>query len=189
MLLAFCAALALGSFWALEVMRKSGDEDMPESGRNRPDYFVDQFSYTRMSETGAAQYNISGKKLIHNPADDTNQIALPVVKSLGTDRPPMTMRADRAVVDRNSSKVHLYDNVLLERAATRDSPAFRLMSSYLLILPDDDEMRTDKLVEMTLGKSKLSGTGMVANNATRRFSLASNVHGTYQPPEQAAAVR
>jgi lipopolysaccharide export system protein LptC len=35
-------------------------------------------------------------------------------------------------------------------------------------------------VEITLGQSKLTGTGMMANNATRELRLTSNVHGTYQ---------
>ena len=36
--------------------------------------------------------------------------------------------------------------------------------------------------EITLGRSVLTGVGMLANNATREFRLMSKVHGTYQPP-------
>ncbi len=49
-------------------------------------------------------------------------------------------------------------------------------------MPDDDVMQTDKPVEIILGSSRLTGTGMVANNATRQLHLSSNVHATYQPP-------
>jgi lipopolysaccharide export system protein LptC len=48
------------------------------------------------------------------------------------------------------------------------------------VLPDDDVVQTDKPVEITMGQSKLNGTGMFANNATRELRLSSNVHGTYQ---------
>jgi lipopolysaccharide export system protein LptC len=43
-------------------------------------------------------------------------------------------------------------------------------------------VKTDKPVVITTGQAKLTGTGMVANNATRELHLTSNVHGTYQAP-------
>lgn len=185
--LALGAALALGSFWVLEVMHKSVNDSLPDLPRNEPDYYVEKFNMVRMSETGQAQYNISGMRLTHNPADDTAAIKLPVVNNLSRDRPPMTSVAERAMVDRNNSKIHMYDNVNIDRPATAASEHFHLKSDYLLILPDDDVMQTDGPVEITLGRSKLTGTGMLANNATRQLRLTSNVHATYQPPAPAAA--
>jgi lipopolysaccharide export system protein LptC len=52
----------------------------------------------------------------------------------------------------------------------------------MLLLPDEDVMQTDKPVEILFGQSKLTGTGMFANNATRELRVSSNVHGTYQVP-------
>lgn len=180
-ILALSAVLALGSFWILEVMRKGVSDSNPDLPRSEPDYYVEKFNFVRMSKSGQAQYNISGKKLTHNPVDDSYAIQLPVVNSLSNERPPMTTRAERAIVDRNSSKVHMYDNVHIDRPATATSEHFHLTSEYLLILPDDDVMQTDKPVDITLSTSKLTGTGMFANNATRELRLSSNVHATYQP--------
>jgi lipopolysaccharide export system protein LptC len=182
MLLALCAALALGSFWMLEVMRKAGEDNAPAGARTEPDYFVDDFTFVRMSKTGQAEYRISGEKLTHHPNDDTHHITLPVVTTLAAEQPPMTARSQRAVVDRNSSQIQMMDNVTLNRAATANSDAMLLTTSYLLVLPDEDVMRTDKPVEITVGQSKLTGTGMVANNTTRQLDLASDVHAFYQPP-------
>ena len=185
-ILALSAVLALGSFWILEVMRKGVNDSNPDLPRSEPDYYVEKFNFVRMSKSGQAQYNISGKKLTHNPVDDSYAIQLPVVNSLSNERPPMTTRAERAIVDRNSSKVHMYDNVHIDRPATATSEHFHLTSEYLLILPDDDVMQTDKPVDITLSTSKLTGTGMFANNATRELRLSSNVHATYQPVLPAA---
>lgn len=185
-ILALSAVLALGSFWILEVMRKGVSDSNPDLPRSEPDYYVEKFNFVRMSKSGQAQYNISGKKLTHNPVDDSYAIQLPVVNSLSNERPPMTTRAERAIVDRNSSKVHMYDNVHIDRPATATSEHFHLTSEYLLILPDDDVMQTDKPVDITLSTSKLTGTGMFANNATRELRLSSNVHATYQPVLPAA---
>ncbi len=186
-LIALGAALALGSFWVLEVMRRSSSASIPDVPRTEPDYYVEKFSFVRMSKTGLARYNISGKRLTHNPTDDSHAIELPVVNSFGNDRPPMTTHARRALVEHDNTKVHMYENVHVDRAATATSEHFHLQSEYLLILPDDDVMQTDKPVEITLGTSKLTGTGMVANNATGELRLSSNVHATYQPPASAVS--
>lgn len=181
------AVLALGSFLLLEVMRKNVNDSLPDLPRTEPDYYVEKFNYVRMSQAGQAQYNISGMRLTHNPVDDTATITLPVVNSLSRDRPPMRSVAGHAMVDRDNSKIHMYDNVNIDRPATAATEHFHLKSDYLLILPDDDVMQTDKPVEIVLGSSKLTGTGMVANNAARQLQLLSNVHATYQPALPVAA--
>jgi lipopolysaccharide export system protein LptC len=180
--LAVGAMLALGSFWVLEVMRRGITDTAPNAARSEPDYYVEKFNFVRMSQTGQAQYKISGLKLTHNPTDDSYSIQLPVVNSLSSDRPPMTTRAEQAVVDHEYTKVHMYRNVQIDRPATATTENFHLRSEYLLILPDDDVMQTDTYVEITLGKSKLTGIGMFANNATRELRVSNKVHARYQPP-------
>ncbi|MFX5785438.1 LPS export ABC transporter periplasmic protein LptC, partial [Acinetobacter baumannii] len=56
-----------------------------------------------------------------------------------------------------------------------------LVSEYLLLLPDDEIVKTDKPVAMTMGTTRLNGVGMVANNATQVVQLFGNVRGYYEP--------
>lgn len=184
-LLILAVVLALGSFWLLEIMRKTGNAAGTATARVDPDYFVENFNFVRLSATGEAQYNISGKRMVHNPADDTHTVDLPVVNSLSRERPPMTARAERAWIEPDGSRVHMYDQVRIDRPKTPASTLFHMESDYLLVLPDEDIMRTDKPVRMTLGDSQLNGTGMVANNATGEVQLASRVQATL-PPKNAA---
>ncbi|SMP53134.1 LPS export ABC transporter periplasmic protein LptC [Noviherbaspirillum suwonense] len=184
-LLMLAVVLALGSFWLLEIMRKTGNAAGTATARVDPDYFVENFNFVRLSATGEAQYNISGKRMVHNPADDTHTVDLPVVNSLSRERPPMTARAERAWIEPDGSRVHMYDQVRIDRPKTPASTLFHMESDYLLVLPDEDIMRTDKPVRMTLGDSQLNGTGMVANNATGEVQLASRVQATL-PPKNAA---
>lgn len=180
--LAIMVVLALGSFWLYEVLRRASVESMPAPERSEPDFYVEKFSYVKLSKTGAAHYHFSGARMTHNPKDDSYDIAQPIVRNLSNPESPMTMRAERARVSSDNSEVHLYDNVNLDRPGTATSEPMHVVSEYLLVLPDDDVMKTDKPVEITVGRSKLTGTGMLANNATRELKLSSNVHGTYQPP-------
>ena len=182
LLLAFAIALALGSFWVVEALRKGLSDSLPNIPRNEPDYFVEKFKFVRMTATGQVHYAISGTRMTHNPQDFSYEIQQPTLKSINENQPPITIRADRAVAEQDNSKVHLYDNVQMDRPASGPTEHFHLASEYLLALPDDDVMQTDKPVEITLGTSILTGTGMYINHATREFRLANNVRGVYQPP-------
>jgi lipopolysaccharide export system protein LptC len=182
MTLAPLVVLALASFWLYEVMRRATDTVVPNPERNEPDFYVEKFSYVKLSKTGAAQYHFAGERLTHNPQDDSYDIVNPVVRNISNADSPMTIRAERAQVNSDNSKVHLYDNVRVDRPASATAEPMRVRTEYMLVLPDDDVMKTDKPVEITTDRAKLTGTGMVANNATREFNLTSNVHGTYQAP-------
>ncbi|WP_228535831.1 LPS export ABC transporter periplasmic protein LptC [Noviherbaspirillum malthae] len=179
-------ALALGSFWLFEVLRRAGDEAMPPPERKEPDFYVENFSYVKIGKTGKAQYHFSGAKMTHNPQDDSYDIVLPVINSVGKEsgRGPMVVRAERGTVNNDNSQIHLYENVQLDRPATANAQAMHVRSEYMLVLPDDDVVKTDKPVKISVGQSVLTGTGMVANNATRELQLSNNVHGTYQAPQR-----
>jgi lipopolysaccharide export system protein LptC len=187
MLLGLTILLALGSFWALEVMRRSGEQNLPAGERTDPDYYVEKFNFVRMSQAGAVEYKISGNRLTHDPVHDTHEITLPVVHSLSATRPMMTTQSLRAVSNADHSRLQMYDKVVIDRPAQGRSQAFHLSSEYLLVLPDDDVMSTDRFVDIRLGTSRLSGVGMVADNAKRTLSLAGKVNFTYQPPAPAVA--
>ena len=182
MTLAPLVVLALASFWLYEVMRRATDTEAPGPERKEPDFYVEKFSYVKLSKTGAAQYHFAGERLTHNPQDDSYDIVKPVVSNISNAESPMTIRAERARVNSDNSQVHLYENVRMDRPASPTSEPVRVRTEYMLVLPDDDVMKTDKPVEITTDRAKLTGTGMIANNATREFNLTSNVHGTYQAP-------
>ena len=181
-LVALSAALALGSFWLVQVMEKKTEESMPDRVRTESDFYVEKFNFVRMGKSGEARYNLTGSEMKHYPQDDSYQITNPIMRSYSAERSPMVTRSLRATVSNNSSEVHMYDDVHIDRPASATSQHFQLKTSYLLILPDDDVMKTPKPVQLQVGKSTLNGSGMFANNATGEFSLSSNVKGQYQAP-------
>lgn len=173
---------ALGSLWVLQVLQRESEKAPAALGKGESDYTVDQFSIVRMSKTGQARYSISGARLTHFPVGDTFEIQKPVIYSLNEQQAPLTMRAERAVVDHPSNKVHMHRNVQLDRPASATDDRFHLKSDYLLFLPDDDVVQTDNPVQIDYGLSRLSGVGMFANNATREFRLLRQVRGTFETP-------
>lgn len=175
-------ALALASFWVLEVMRRGGDNSAARADRTEPDFYVEQFNYVKLARTGQAQYHVSGARLTHNPVNGSYTVTAPVVRSMRENAEPMVITAKSAWINADSSEVHLIDDVVIDRPAASDDPRMQLHTQRLIVLPDDDAMRTDLPVKINHGHSVLTGTGMVANNATGEFTLLANVHGSYQPP-------
>ena len=53
-------ALALGSFWLLDVIRRGMEDNTPVAKRTEPDYYVEQFNFVRLAKTGQARYHVSG---------------------------------------------------------------------------------------------------------------------------------
>ncbi len=174
-------AVTLGSFWALEVMRKSAIDNAPAVARSTPDFYVDDFKFIQLTKDGALHYKMSGAQLTHEPLHDTYQVAQPVIISLSPTRAPMTMRSESAMIEDDNSKVHMYKNVKIDRPTSGQSKSLHLETEYLLLLPDEDVMQSDQPVKMLLGQSMLSGNGMFANNATRELRVSGNVRGSFPP--------
>ncbi len=182
-LLAVGTLLAAGSFWLLEVTRRDDNNAAQQDPRTEPDYYADDFRYTKVAPNGRAEYVVEGKKLVHTPVDDISHVDLPVVYSYSKDRPPMTLRSDRARINGDRSEVHLHGQVRLERPQARGSETMTVNADYMLVLPDKDIVKTDRPVHITLGNSTLDGVGMVADSRQQQVSLLSRVNGTYVQPK------
>lgn len=180
-LLVLASVAVLISFWVLEVMRRSGEEEGPQRKRIEPDYYVENFTFLRQSVQSGTRYQVSGRRLEHDPVDGSYHVQLPVVNSYYNDRPPMKSTAKLAIVSADNSQVHLYDDVQVDRAGDQRNQPMHLTSQYLLVLPNQDVVRTDKAVEIKLGTSVVKGTGMLANNLTRQVQLFNAVHATFLP--------
>lgn len=181
-LIALTAALALGSLWLVQVMERRTEDSLPQPVRTDPDFYVERFNFVRMAKTGEARYNLTGSDMKHYPADDSYVVQNPVMHSYGKDRPPMVSSSRYATVQNDNTEIRMYDNVHIDRPASATKPRFQLKTSYLLLLPDEDVMKTPKPVELQQGASVLTGVGMYANNTTGEFQLDGDVKGRYQAP-------
>lgn len=177
MIATFCA---FGSFWLVQVME---NEDKAGFGgpTTEPDYIVENFSFVRMTEDGKPSYVVSGKRLAHTPLGDISNVEQPVMQGMAPGRPRMTIVANRAQIYHTEHRVELLGNVDIQRPATPTSEALRVQTQALTVLPDEEILKTDKPIKMQLGAATVTGTGMVANNATQKLHLASRGQIVYPP--------
>ena len=184
LLLGIGIVLAAGSFWLLEISNRSSGNTTVQSQRTDPDYFVDNFSYAKLDALGRLEYVIDGLKMTHYPVDKRSEIDKPVIRHFAPNQPPTTLRAERATVNGDRTEVRMSDKVVLERAQVRGEETLTVTSEYMLVLPEKDIVTSDRRVDIRTGSAHLSGTGMVANNATRQLTLESSVTGIYLPPNK-----
>ena len=178
-LLVVMIVAALGSFWVLQVMQTGSHDEAHAVASGKSDYYVDNFVYVKMALDGQPRYSITGKRMEHYPINDSFKVQTPFIRSLDKAKPPMLLRSDRALIEDDNSKIHMYGNAYAERDPSGKSPRLTVNSEYLLLLPDDDQVTSDQPVKIMLGDSVLTGVGMVASNAELKLQLQDRVHGIY----------
>lgn len=187
----------LGSYWVYEVMRRNGaDASAGAKTRSEPDYFVEQFNFVRLSQSGKTTYRITGDKLTHFPLEDEFEIIQPRIVGIDQQQTPMNMRADRAVVkqnvqahteDRAEDQIHLHGNVVVDRAKSEHGIHLNLQTAYLLLLPDSERMRTDKEISLKTPHSQVSALGMRAENVHQKIELLGKVRMIIDTPPTAGS--
>lgn len=166
-----CLALALGSFYIVQLMSVQDMEMMTDAHKGEPDYIVENFSAVRMSPDGTPRYIISGAKLSHVPVNDSSTVQTPAVQSMAPGKPPMHITAKTALLDHVNNTVELKGNVDVRRAGSPTAKPMTIRTEALTVLVDDDQMQTALPVEMTSGGMVVHGVGMTANNATRQVNI------------------
>jgi lipopolysaccharide export system protein LptC len=174
-------ALALGSFWLVQVISRGDLGVHPEALKSEPDYIVEKFSFVRMTPAGRPGYIISGDKLTHRPSDDSLEVVQPVVLNVGSQQPPMTMKAKQAHIDQARSVVDLTGDVDIRRPRQGAVQALSLKTDALTVFPDEERMETKRPFEMVLGASTVTGVGMKANNATGQLDVQSRAQLNIAP--------
>lgn len=176
---------AFGSFWLLQAIQ-SEDEVAGSHAGSEPDYIVENFSFVRMTEAGSPRYVMSGARLVHHPVTDMSEVTGPVVESMAPGRPRMTMRAERGQVFHRENRVELIGKVDIRRPATPDSEALHARTDALTVLADEEIVKTDRPVRMTLGASSVEAVGLVAENPTQKLHLGGRGRIVYPPRGSAA---
>ena len=183
------AVLALASFWILELMRRDDTEgNSRSSARSEPDYYVEKFSFIRLPNNGQANYHITGERLSHHPLNDDFEIQQPRINSFDANKVPLNIRAERAVIEqknlqltpaRENDQIHLQGKVQAERPESASSTYMKLETTYLLLLPNENKMKTDQAVSLITNNAEIHAIGMIADNANQQIQLLGKVRASF----------
>lgn len=163
--------IAFGSLWLLQVMQRDDQQGGFDPSQNEPDYIVEKFSFVRMTSEGKPRYLFYGAKLTHRPLNDVSEVERPIMQNLAPGEAPMTIDARTALIRHQQNEVDLLGNVDIVRPASPTSQSLRLQTEALTVFPDEERMRSDSQVQMTLGDATVMGKGMEADSAAREIEF------------------
>jgi lipopolysaccharide export system protein LptC len=180
------AGLAGLTYWLDQKVQPLRGRD--SGSADEPDFVVDDFVATRMSLTGVPSYAVRAKRMVHYPEDNSARLENPELTHFAQNKAPVSIRADKGVLDQNGKSADFTGNVQVRRAAYGEDPELALYTTYLHVIPEEEIARTDRDVKIVSGNSTLEAVGLEFNNKTRTLNLLSKVKGTYATPDKAHAV-
>lgn len=189
LLMAFVAG---STFWLVQINSPRDAETGPRVKRHEPDYFMEHFAASELALDGSTKMRFNGEKLLHFEDDQTYEVTRPAMRSFEPDRPPVSGRADKGLMDADATVIDLLGDAHIERPAGADpskDPALSATSQFFRVLINDDIVKTDKPVQLTRGPSVMTANGMIFNNVTREVQLLGNVRGTIVMAPRAGDVR
>ena len=170
------ALLAGLSFWLERLV------DIPESrrdGKQRhdPDTLVENFTVRRFDTEGFLQSRLRAPHMEHYPDDESSLVQKPHFTYYRPNLAETLITGEQARITEKGDKVHVWGNVVAQRAASPHRPEMVARSHDLFLWPREGTGHTDSPVEITQGQSWMKGVGMDINNNTSVFILRSQVTG------------
>lgn len=153
--------------------------------RHDPDYIVDNLSALRIGPDGSPRYQLSARRMVHYPDDDTTHLEAPKFVSFRGALPALTATSNTALLSSNGEEAYLIDDVRLVRAAFDDKSELTMQTSWLHVTPDDNIAKTDRPVKISNANTLITAVGLEFNNETHILKLLSNVRGRFEKPKPA----
>jgi len=176
--LAVFIIIATGSFWLLQDLTREQVKDKTSASRF-PDYFMENFSITNMSQKGNPEYVLKARKMLHYADNDRSELELPFINITQADT-NITLRASRAIYLQQKNTIHLHDEVIIHRAASKTQSELSIYTDYLKINTQSQIAETDAAAKVKTPEAELNTIGLIFNNKQGTLKLQSQVKGTYE---------
>lgn len=149
--------------------------------RHDPDAIVENFSASKLDESGMPHFVVAAKKMLHYPDDDSTVLEQPRITMYSGAHPAIHAIAKRGTVSSKGDEIFLYDEIEVMREADARQDALTLQTKYLHIVPEQNLTDTDRAITVTGAHSTLHAVGMEMDSGARTLKLLSQVRSEYVP--------
>jgi len=169
--------LAILSWWFQDDWKKPLLKPAQQN-QHFPDYFLDDFSTTKMNNNGQISHILRAKHMLHY--NDDGRIEMQQV-NLIVQQKNMTwiISAQRAESRDGEPNIYFYDQVLLQRKNEQQIVELSIRSDYLEFNMQNRIAKTNKAANITTHDSQLNSTGMMIDYKQGILKLNSQVKGRY----------
>ncbi len=173
----FGAALIL--YWQVQ-QKRSTDTGNGLNDHNTPDYIVDDLRSIEFNEQGQVNSRVSAKHMEHYELKNQTLFTEPVYLVYPDQgKAQWRIRADQGRLSKNSGKVELENNVIID-AINPEEPIQTLSTSFLELDLNTMIMTSDRIIYVTGKDFTIQGQGLYADLNAQEVQLTSQVIGTYE---------
>lgn len=149
--------------------------------RHDPDFFVENFSATILTEQGIPRFTMSAAKMLHYPDDDSTHLETIQLASVQPDRPTLRIFALNGTLSNKGEEVFLRDHVQIIREDPGKQSDMKFTTTFLHVIPDLNIAKTDQAVTLIDGNNTVHAVGMVLDHSARTINLLNLVRSEYAP--------
>jgi len=169
------------TFWLNRLMQPEGIQN-DGSQRHDPDLIVENFAARRLGSDGALRYTLAARKMTHYPDDDSSLLEAVSFEAVNPAQQPVSATSERGQLLNGGDKAIMEGNVVIRADATKTSPAWRLTTPQLILLPDKNLAQSDAGVHLESADGMLTAASFVLNTETRALTMK-QIKATYQSPQ------
>jgi lipopolysaccharide export system protein LptC len=175
------SALALGTWWLVNITPRPETERPAAPLRHEPDYTMQNFTVQRFSADGRMRVQIEGAVMRHYPDTDTLEIENPRIRAIDTEGRVTLASALRALSNGDGSEVQLFGSAQVVREAPVALEVMEFRSEFLHAFLNTERVRSHLPVVVRRGSTELRAEGMEYDNLARVVELKGRQRATFMP--------
>lgn len=168
----------VGTGWFLD--RQTGSQQTASVSTTGPDSFVDSIDLAVMDENGHLKYQIRAEYMTHFPHNDTLKLSHPDIEIVHTDGATWHIKAERGETTTAGDRLWLLGEVDIHRPATTTASAIHVVTSDVLVKPEDEQAETGNAATITGNRYVINTVGLRADFSANVLELLSRVRGTIE---------
>jgi lipopolysaccharide export system protein LptC len=171
--------LALGTNWLISSVTTEAPGPAPEE--HKMDYYVSNFTTTLMGEDGKPFRQLSAKRMVHYPDDDTTELDEPFVIMFEQLVPVWKIRSETGWLSGDGNLLLLQGKVIIDRPKADNQKPVHIVTSNLRVQPKQNYAETEEEITIDNLGNQIKSKGMQAwLTNPMRIKFSSNVRGRYE---------
>lgn len=171
-LLLVCAVL---SGW--HVLKEDTLAERPDVSTLGSDVYVENMDMQLVNEHGRLQYRVLAERMEHFPYDGHAELVRPVLHVFKNDQPTWQIESEQGEVSSGYTTVRLLGQVEIRRLEGSGSRPLSIVTSDLLIKPQEKTATTENTTVIQSGRYRLESVGLQADFTNNQLELKSRVRG------------
>lgn len=144
-----------------------------------PDAFVEDMDLKVMNEQGQLEYRLIARRMTHYPGDERFNLEAPDIRILRANGDSWRIQSEHGETTEAADIIWLLGAVDIKRKETATSSPLHIVTSDLLVKPEEELAETDNAATMTSDQFRVKGVGVKANFRNDTVELRSSVRGRF----------